>query len=409
MNIQKMKQNYAKVILGAGVDVKEGQLVLLQCPVAAADFAKIVAEEAYQMGAKDVYIDWTDAEINKLRYTYASEETLKNPPSFRYDMRKYFIDNSAALVTMNLVRTNEMEGVDARRVAMAQQATAALLAPANRFMFPNQCTFTSVCIPDQGWADIVFPGEENNLEKLWEKVAIATRCDQADPIGSWRQHLENVRRRGALLKEYNFKKLHYTNSIGTDLTFCLPEGHKWSGGGMAFPQKGQVFFPNLPTEEIFTAPDRLTVNGKVVSSMPLVENGRLINDFWFEFKDGKVVDYDAKEGKDALTAILNADETSCYLGEAALVQYDSPLSNLHTLFYTILFDENCSCHLALGNAYPNCLEGSRGQSPEWLMEHGLNVSKTHVDFMVGTKDLSIVGTDANGKEVAIFKDGNWAI
>jgi aminopeptidase len=211
-----------------------------------------------------------------------------------------------------------------------------------------------------------------------------------------------------LLNELNFKSLHYTNSLGTDLVIELPEGHLWLGGSDLTPD-GHEFIANMPTEEVFTAPKRDGVNGRVVSSMPLNFNGSLIDGFELTFKDGKVVDYSAKVGYEQLKRLLETDEGASYLGEVALVQYDSPISNMGILFYNTLFDENASCHLALGKAYPVSIKGGDQMDQATLLANGINDSITHEDFMVGTKDLSIVGVKANGEKVQVFKDGNFAL
>ena len=210
------------------------------------------------------------------------------------------------------------------------------------------------------------------------------------------------------MNELNFKTLHYTNSLGTDLYVGLSDGAKWCGAGEPMPS-GRRIVANIPTEEIFTSPNRLMTSGIVYSSKPLVYNGYIIDDFWIKFEDGKVISFDASKGKDVLSSIINGDDTSCYLGECALVPYDSPISNSGVIFYTTLFDENASCHLALGTGFPNTLDGTDGKEKDELISMGLNVSDVHVDFMIGTSDLKIEGVTYDGKNVLIFENGNFCI
>lgn len=212
----------------------------------------------------------------------------------------------------------------------------------------------------------------------------------------------------AKLNELHFASLHYTNSLGTDLTIRLPETHLWSGGD-SLCRTGRPFVANMPTEEIFTAPLRTGINGVVYAALPLVHNGNIIENFHFVIKDGRIVEAHAEKGEEILKAAIAEDEGASYFGEVALVPYDSPISNQKLLFYNTLFDENAACHLAFGEAYPECVEGGEAMSKEELKAAGLNDSITHVDFMIGTSDLSIIGTTGDGREVPVFADGNFAL
>jgi aminopeptidase len=406
-NIDELRRDYAKVVVKAGVDVQPGQLVHISCPVQIADFAVLVAEEAFKAGAKDVETVYSDTNFSRVKHTYADIEVLKNPPRYKMDARRHFTENGAALITLNLVDPNAFDGIDPKKTAAANAAMHALLFEANKLMFAKQCSFTLMCVPEQTWADAVFPGDEKALEKLWEKVCTACRVYEDDPVKSWKQFDTDIKRRGKKMQEMDLKTLRFKNKLGTDITIGLVENNLWNGGGMSWG--GKTFFPNLPTEEIFTAPNRLEVNGKAVASMPLVYNGTVIKDFWFVFKDGKVVDFDAKQGKDVLTSVLDTDDGSNRLGEVALVPADCPISKLNTLFFTTLFDENAACHFALGNSYPNTLQNSRGLTDDEMRERGMNVSKVHVDFMIGTADLEVVAINGDEKEVQLFKNGVWVI
>jgi aminopeptidase len=265
-------------------------------------------------------------------------------------------------------------------------------------------------IPIPSWAKRVFPGvpEAEAMEKLWEAIFRTMRINgDGKSAQRWKEHIEMLAVRKEKLNALRFKTLHYTNALGTDLVVELPENHIWEAGDDV-TQAGQPFVANMPTEEIFTAPLRTGINGVVYASMPLVHDGNIIDVFHFVIHDGKIVETVAEKGEEVLRSAISVDEGACYFGEVALVPYDSPISNLKLLFYNTLFDENAACHLAFGEAYP-CIEGGRDMTKEQLKEKGLNDSITHVDFMMGTADLSIIGTTADGREIPVFVDGNFAL
>ena len=246
------------------------------------------------------------------------------------------------------------------------------------------------------------------MESLWEAIFKAVRITgDGQSVRRWQEHLENLSRRKEKLNALRLKTLHYTNSLGTDLTVELPQDHIWEAGDDC-TSAGQPFVANMPTEELFTAPLRTGANGVVVASLPLVHDGNIISGFRMTVEEGKIVSVSAEQGQKVLEAAISVDEGACYFGEVALVPYDSPISNQKLLFYNTLFDENAACHIAFGEAYP-CIEGGRDMDKEQLKARGLNDSVTHVDFMVGTADLSIVGTTRDGREVPIFVNGNFAL
>ena len=249
--------------------------------------------------------------------------------------------------------------------------------------------------------------DEGAFDRLLDAILSASRVQaDNDPVAEWQAHIENLARRNKILNDYDFESLHFENSLGTDLTVGLAEGHIWAGGGEV-AKNGVAFAPNIPTEETFTMPHKYRVNGKVVATKPLNYNGKLIEDFYLVFKDGKVVEYDAGKEKESLKNLLEIDEGSSYLGEVALIPFDSPIANTGILFYNTLFDENASCHLALGCAYPMNLKGSEEMTEEEMKAKGYNKSMTHEAIMVGSADMKITGTTHDGKKVVIFKDGNF--
>ena len=257
----------------------------------------------------------------------------------------------------------------------------------------------------------MFPSLNANeaLKKQWEYIKKTVRLDYDNPIEAWKEHQERITRRCRTLNDAKITAFHYKNSLGTDVTVGMPKGYIFCGGAEKGELDGIYFTANMPTEEVFSCPDRNAVNGKIVAALPLCRNGQIIDKFWFEFNNGRIVDYGAEQGYDNLKTIIETDEGSHYLGEIAFVGYNSPIRNLETMFYETLFDENASCHFAIGDCYPTCLQGGGNMSKEELAEHGLNSSLEHVDFMVGTNDLEITATTECGNVLKIFENGEWVI
>ncbi|HLS54203.1 MAG TPA: aminopeptidase, partial [Tissierellaceae bacterium] len=267
-----------------------------------------------------------------------------------------------------------------------------------------------VSVPTKSWAKRVFPNlnEDEAVDQLWQAIFKATRMDLKDPVAAWQKHIAGLEKKVEYLNRKSFKTLYYSSSNGTKLKVDLPKDHIWAGGG-GYNAKGTYFVANMPTEEVFTMPLKTGVNGVVYSTKPLNYGGKLVDNFKLTFKDGKVVDYEAQIGQEVLRDLFAIDEGAKYLGEVALVPYDSPISKSNIVFMNTLFDENASCHFAFGKAYPTNLKDGEQMTDEELEAHGVNNSLTHVDFMIGTKDLSIIGEDYSGEKIQIFKDGNWAI
>ena len=299
--------------------------------------------------------------------------------------------------------------MDPDRLTRAQRASGEAHKPYREATMSSAIPWCIASIPIPSWAKKVFPGcgEEEAVEKLWEAILQAVRVGGGDAVERWRTHLDTLQRRMDTLNELNLESLHYKNSLGTDLTIRLPEGAVWAGGSTV-TKSGVPYIANMPTEEIFTAPLRTGVDGVVYAAMPLVHNGVIMDRFHMVVREGKIVEVHAQIGEEALRAAVTLDEGASYFGEVALVPYDSPISNQKLLYYNTLFDENASCHLAFGEAYPECLKGGEDMTKEERQAHGLNTSITHVDFMVGTADLRITGRTRDGRDVDIFIDGNFA-
>lgn len=401
----------ATLAVRVGANVQKDQILVISSPLHASVLAKKIQKEAYLVGAKKVYIDWNDDELTRNYYTYAKDETLQEIEDFQLTRMKYFVENNACRISIDSRNPHGMRGVDMGRVMLANRA----IGPKTRFFQEHygssKSQWTIVAYPNDEWCKTVFPDLplDEAWDKLFEAIMYTSRVSiDKDPAEEWKKHTKILEDHSKIMNDYNFKKLHFKNQLGTDLEVELVENHIWAGGGEN-GGNGIYFVPNIPTEEVFTMPHRNGVNGKVVSTKPLNYQGNLIRDFYFVFKDGKVVDYNAKEGYEALKSLVELDEGSSRLGEVALISNNSPISNLNILFNDTLFDENASCHLALGNAYSMNVVGGTTMSIEELKKIGYNVSITHVDFMFGSADMQIVGTTHDGKEVVIFEKGNFVI
>jgi aminopeptidase len=406
---QELLEKYASLVVKIGANVQPGQTVVVMSPVETAPFARAITEEAYKAGAREVFVDWNDEKLARIKFLNAPEEVFDEVPSWKKDFNLTNLHNGAAFIQIKASDPDAFKGVDISRISRSMKAMSTELKEYHEALMSNKNAWCIASVPTEAWARKVFPElpVEEAVESLWKAILTAVRVDLEDPVAAWKEHTLNLRRSMAFMNDNNFKCLHYTNSLGTDLTIELPEGHRWVGGAEE-TTGGVEFNANMPTEEVFTLPKKNGVNGTVVSAMPLNHNGSLIDKFSITFEDGRITDYTAEEGYEVLKSIIETDEGSHYLGEVALVPKDSPISNQNILFYNTLFDENASCHLAIGRAYSPCLKNSENMSEEELEKAGVNSSLVHVDFMVGTKDLQIKGITAEGKEIPVFVDGNFA-
>jgi aminopeptidase len=406
---EQILEKYARLIVKTGINLQKDQLLIIRSPIECAGVSRRIAEIAYKEGAKDVVMLWQDELMAKIRFLHAPDAVFDNIPDWQKEFFVGYARQGAAFLTISASDPELMKEVEPERMARAQKASSTALKEFRDRLMSNQNTWCVVSVPTAAWAKKVFPAvpEEEAIEKLWDAIFKSVRADQADPVAAWDLHKNNLQRSMDFMNSYQFKTLHYKNSLGTDLTIELPEGHQWIAGSEHTPA-GIEFIANMPTEEVFTLPAKKGVNGKVVSSMPLNYNGNLIENFSLTFKDGRIVDYTAEAGFEALKNLVEADEGSHYLGEVALVPYDSPISNSKILFYNTLFDENASCHLAIGKAYPVCLKDGDSLSAAELEAAGVNESLVHEDFMIGTADLEIIGTTKDGQQVPVFVKGNFA-
>ncbi len=401
--------NYARLLVSAGVNIQEGQTLVIQTPIECAPFARMIAKEAYAAGAREVVMNWRDEISAKLRYQNAPEEVFGEFPDWQKEYYNFYAAKGAAFVSIAANDPELLKDVDPKRIALANKTSSIALEEYREKLMSNENAWCVASIPTAAWAKKVFPnlGEAEAIEALWQAILTSVCADQEDPTAAWEAHKNALTERMAFLNRQSFKRLHYKNSLGTDLYVGLPKGHLWLGGAEETPA-GVSFIANIPTEEVFTLPDKNDVNGVVYSSKPLNYQGNLIDGFSLTFENGKVISYAAAIGQDVLKHLIETDEGAAHLGEVALVPFDSPISNSKILFYNTLFDENASCHLAFGKAYPVCLNGSDEMTKEELDAAGVNDSLVHVDFMIGTSDLTILGETEDGTWVPIFENGNFA-
>lgn len=409
MSFQEKLENYADLAVRVGVNIQEGQTLYVRTPMHAAPYVREVAKKAYAAGAKHVRVEWSDEELAKIKYEMAPEEAFSEFPEWQANVLVQEAEHGAAFLSISGSDPDLLKNIDPERIATANKTTGAANSTFRRYIQSDKVSWSIVAVPSEKWAEKVFPeakGEEA-VNLLWDAIFAATRMDEKDPIAAWKEHLATLDEKMTLLNEKHFHALHYT-SEGTDLTIELPETHIWASGGST-NKDGVDFVANMPTEEVFSAAKKDGVNGTVSSTKPLNYGGTLITDFTLTFKDGKVVDFSAKEGEETLKRLLDTDEGARSIGEVALVPHQSPISDTNIIFFNTLFDENASNHLALGSAYAFNIEGGKDMSPEELEKNGLNQSITHVDFMMGSADMNIDGVHKDGTKEPVFRNGGWAL
>lgn len=406
---QSTLEKYADLVLHKGVNLQKNQALFLNAPVEGADFARLIAKKAYELGAKDVYVNWADDELGLLKFQHATDEVIENFPEWRVQLQESYANDGAAFVSIHVTDPDLLASVDGKRIAAANKAAGIALTKFRQKLMNDEVVWTVISIPTVAWAKKIFPEKsaDEAVSALWDEIVKMVRVDKEDPIAAWDVHNETLEKAHSTLNRKQYDKLVLT-APGTNLEIGLPKGHIWAGGS-AVSAEGTVFNPNLPTEEVFTAPHKYRVNGTVSSTKPLNYGGNLIDEFTLTFKDGLVVEATAKQGEESLKHLLDADDGSRRIGEIALVPNESPVSQSGLIFYNTLFDENASVHIALGKAYPTNVEGGAGMSLEELDENGVNDSIVHEDFMVGSAEMDIDGVTADGVVEPVFRKGTWAI
>lgn len=408
-NFNENLKKYARLIAETGVNVQDNHTVVLQISVDQAPLARLITEEAYRLGAAEVIVQWSDETIQREFLAHAATDRIENVPQYKIDQTDDWIAKGASRISVVSSNPDALAGVDAQRVAAFQAANGKALVNLRKATQANKVSWTVVAAASEGWAAKVFPElatSEEQVDALWNEIFKTTRIYEENPVIAWDIHDKKLQEEAAELNEQQFTALHYT-APGTDLTIGLPKNHLWEGAG-SYNARGEEFMANMPTEEVFTAPDSRRVDGYVSSTKPLSYAGTIISGMKFTFKDGKVVDFSAEQGEEALKNLLAIDEGAKHLGEVALVPDPSPISQSGLIFYNTLFDENASNHLAFGSAYAFNLQGGTEMSEEELAEAGLNRSQTHVDFMVGSDKMNIDGIKEDGTIVPVFRNGDWA-
>jgi aminopeptidase len=401
----------AKLAVKVGANVQKDQLVIVRATTETKEIVREVVKEAYLAGAKKVYVQWSDDYVSHSNLTYQTVDTLQDVPNWLVEQYKDFVDQGACFISISSPIPGLNQDVDPEKAQKSGIAVQKAVSFFREFLMGNKSQWTIIAAPNAVWARQVFPklGEKEAEEALWKAIFDASRVtEDNDPVEEWAKHNETLLKHNKILNNYNFKHLHFKNSLGTDLIVELVKNHVWAGGGEN-ATTGVYFNPNIPTEESFTMPYKWGTRGKVVATKPLNYQGKLIDNFWLVFKDGKVVEYDAQKEKNALTNLLDTDEGSRYIGEIALISHDSPISNTNILFLNTLFDENASCHMALGRAYPMNVKNGVNEKIEDLEKIGYNNSMVHSDFMFGSEDMEITGVTQDGKEVRVFEKGNFII
>lgn len=403
-----IEKAYAKLIVTSGLALKKGQSVIIKANADIEDFVCLVTKECYAQGAKYVHVLWQSEKVNKVQMKKASTKALCETLPMEVAYQQWFTKELPAYLWLDSDDPDASKGIDAAKAAKIKREKYKAVAEYIEAR-ENKYQWCICGVPSKKWAKKVFPSLTlaKAKEKLYEAILLTSRASDGNGIFNWEKHDEILKNRCSYLNSLHLKSLHYTSSNGTNLKVGLIPNVIWLGGGEK-TLDGTFFQPNIPSEEVFTSPKKGEAEGIVYSAKPLVYQGQLIKDFWVKFEKGKAVDVHAEVGEEALRSILTLDEGSAYLGECALVPFDSPINNTGLLFYNTLFDENAACHLALGRGFTTLYPHFENYSEDELHSFGINKSLSHVDFMIGSKDLNIVGETIDGKQAQIFKDGNWA-
>lgn len=408
-NFEENLKKYAELLVATGINVSKDHTVVLSIDVDQAPLARLVSEAAYERGAKKVIVNWADDGLTRLDYQNQDIETLKEVPDYKIAEMNYIIEEGASRISVRSSDPDALAGLDSDKIAESQKARSAAMRPMMEATQANKISWLVASAAGEEWAKKVFPDlktTEEQVDALWNAIFESVHLYEEDPIAYWENKVDTLQTKADELNKEAFTALHYT-APGTDLTVGLPKGHRWEGAGST-NARGEIFVANMPTEEVFSAPDANRVDGVVVSTKPLSYAGSIIEGMEFHFKDGKVTKVTADKGEEVIKKLIEQDEGASRLGEVALVPDESPISQSGLTFFNTLFDENASNHLALGSAYAFSLEGGTEMTREELNKAGLNESNTHVDFMIGSDQMDIDGIKEDGSTVPIFRNGTWA-
>ena len=406
-------REYARLIVRCGANVQKGQEVTIYAELDQPEFVQMVVEEAYKAKAKKVTVEWSYQPLAKLHYRYRTLKSLSTVDDIERAKLQYRLDKNPAMLYLMSDDPDGLKGINQEKMTKASQARFPIIKPFRDAM-DNKYKWCIAAVPGEAWAKKVFPGVRATtaIESLWNAILFTSRVidkdgKDLDPVAQWKAHNESFRARCEYLNSLGIKTLEYKSANGTDFTVeLIPEGIFC--GGSEHTLGGEEFNPNIPSEEIFTSPKAGCAEGLVVASLPLSYRGQLIENFSVRFEGGKVVEVKAEKGEELLRQMVSMDAGAAMLGECALVPYTSPIRESGITFYETLFDENAACHLALGRGFTNCVKDYDKYTLQELHDMGINESMIHVDFMIGTEDLSVTAITESGQRVAVFTDGNWA-
>ncbi len=401
-------KRYAKLLAKVGLNVKKGQSVFIGADLDQPEFVAMVVEECYKAGASEVYLEWSYQSVEKINAIYRTQESLSELKPWAKAKWEYKAKNYACRLFIESSDPDGMSGVDQKKMSAARRALFPQIKP-YRLALENKHQWCIAAVPGKAWAKKVFPDlpERKAMEEMWKVILKTSHADGKNPIQAWKEHNADLDARCSYLNALGLQYLEYKSANGTNLKVELNEDSIFCGGKEK-TLKGRIFNPNIPTEEVFTTPKAGSVEGVVYSTKPLSYMGELIDNFSLRFENGKVSEVKAEKGEALLKEMVSMDDGAGKLGECALIPFESPINQSGVLFYNTLFDENASCHLALGHGFNECLKGFENYTDEECKKRGVNDSMIHVDFMMGSRDMDIVGIKKTGERVQIFKNGTWA-
>jgi len=403
--MQDQYYKYAHLLLTKGLCINRGQPLLINAPIESIDFVRVLTQVACELDIRDIYYDWYDPKLKHTQLKYFDESNIKESRFWNKEIHDEYAKKDAAFLFLTSSGNNLMEDIDPNKLKVASSYSLQTREIYREMQSNNEIDWCIAAVATQGWADLLFPNTEHSLKILWENIFDICFVNTENPEEEWTKKMKENHQMCEKLTDLNIKSLHYQSSNGTNLTVELSKNAIWCGGSSLI--KGREPIVNMPTEEVFTTPNKYKTNGVVYASLPLVHSGITIEEIMLEFQDGKIVNYDARIGKEELENIIKLDEESSMLGEIALVDKNSKIAESNILFYETLYDENASCHIAVGRGFKECIKDALNMNNEELQKLGLNNSNNHVDMMVGTPDLNITAKTYDNKEILIFKDGSF--
>ena len=405
--MNKLQEKYAKVLLETCLKIDKNQPLFISYNIERSDFVRIITRQAIEMGVKDIYFEGSDPYLKHKLLKNLEVEELKKLSFWNKEIWNVYAKKNAAFLMLASENPGLMKDIDSDKMTAMTKYSLETRKEFDDLRDKSMLAWTIAAVPTKDWAKTLYPNSETPIDDLWNVIFDICSVKENDPVKIWNEKIKKLDIRAKKLNDYQFKTLKYKSSNGTDFQIDLPKNHIWASGKSVLANNKEVLV-NYPTEEVFASPDCHSAEGIVYSSKPLSYQGVIIEDFWIRFEKGKAVEAYAKKGNETLQNMINICENSNLLGEVALVPYDSPISNTNQIFLETLFDENAACHLALGDSFPECIKDGPNTSKEVLFkEHNMNKCDSHVDFMVGTKDMNIIGITEDKKEVPIFIEGNF--